>query len=160
MTQDEALHLFEYCDGHLYWRVKPCRRDPIGMKAGYTNVKGYTTLCYKRKRYYAHRIVYLMHYGVLPFEVDHIDGNKVNNRIENLRACTHSQNGYNRTAQTNNKSGVKNVSWSPIRKKWIVFAKIKGKNTNFGGYEDFELAELVATEMRNKYHGAFANHGA
>ncbi len=159
MTYDEAHRLFEYRDGALYWRVKPCRRDPVGMKAGYVDSRGYATVVYKRKRHYLHRVVYLMHNGVLPSEVDHIDGDKTNNRVENLRACTHSQNGQNRFVQSNSKSQVKNVSWSSARKKWVVYASINGKNTNFGGYEDIDLAELVAAEVRSKYHGVFANHG-
>ena len=158
MTFDEAHRVFEYRDGALYWRIKPSRRDPAGMKAGYTSPVGYVAVNYKRKRYYAHRLVYFMHHGFFPSEVDHIDGNKQNNAIENLRACTHSQNGQNKPAQSNNRSGVKNVCWSPQRKKWVVYLKVDNKNTNFGGYEDLELAELVALEARHKYHKEFARH--
>jgi hypothetical protein len=160
IDQKTALELFEYRDGALYWRVKPCRRDPIGMKAGWVDPsRGYSMINYLRKRYYGHRIIYLMHNGYLPKEVDHIDGDKTNNRIENLRTCTHSQNGQNKPAQSNNKSGVKNVVWSEPRKKWVVYLTVDGKNRNFGGFEDLELAALMASEVRDKYHGAFANHG-
>lgn len=117
MNVELAHYLFSYVDGVLYWRVKPCHRDPIGMKAGYVDpLRGYAMISYQRKRYYAHRIIYLMHNGYLPKEIDHIDGDKTNNRVENLRACTHTQNGQNKPAQSNNKSGVKNVVWSEPRK--------------------------------------------
>ena len=82
MDQKTALELFEYRDGALYWRVKPCRRDPIGMKAGaFDASRGYTTVGYQRKRYYIHRLIFLMHNGFMPSEVDHIDGDKSNNRV-------------------------------------------------------------------------------
>ena len=160
MDQKTALELFEYRDGALYWRVKPSRRDPIGMKAGaFDALRGYTTIVCKRKRYYAHRLIFLMHNGFTPSEVDHIDGDKTNNRIENLRPCTHAQNAQNRPAQKNSKSGVKNVVWSNVRKKWVVYVKINGKTTNFGGFEDLELAALMASEVRDKYFKEFARHG-
>lgn len=160
MDQKTALELFEYRDGALYWRVKPCRRDPVGMKAGHLDpARGYVTINYRRKRYYAHRIIYLMHNGYLPPEVDHIDGDKSNNRISNLRACTHAQNGQNKAAQANNKAGVKNVVWDKNRSKWVVYMKVNGKNTNFGGFDDIEMAAFVASELRDKHHGEFARHG-
>jgi hypothetical protein len=160
MNQELAHSLFEYRDGALYWKIKPCRRDPIGLKAGtFDYSRGYTFVSYNRKRYYLHRLIFLMHHRYLPNEVDHIDGNKANNKIENLRACSHSQNGFNKTAQRNSKSGIKNVSWSSVRNKWVVFIKSNNKQKNIGGFEDLELAELVATMAREKYHGVYANHG-
>jgi HNH endonuclease/AP2 domain len=160
ITQEIAHQLFEYRDGELYWKVKPCRRDPIGTKAGhFDSARGYTSINYKKKRYYLHRIIFLMQHGFLPAEVDHIDGNKANNKIENLRVCSHSENGFNKAAQSNSKSGVKNVSWSKVRNKWIVFIKSNNKQKNIGGFDDLELAELVAVMAREKYHGAYANHG-
>ncbi len=160
MNAELAHYLFDYRDGALYWRVKPCRRDPTGMKAGYIDpARGYTAINYKRKRYYAHRIIYLMHNGYLPAEVDHIDGDKTNNRVENLRACTHAQNGQNKSAQANNKSGIKNVVWDKNRAKWVVYMKVDGRNRNFGGFEDLELAAFVASELRDKHHAEFARHG-
>jgi hypothetical protein len=160
ITQEIAHQLFEYRDGALYWKIKPCRRDPIGTKAGHFDLaRGYTSINYQKKRYYLHRIIFLMQHGFLPAEVDHIDGNKANNKIENLRVCSHSENGFNKAAQSNSKSGVKNVSWSKVRNKWIVFIKSNNKQKNIGGFDDLELAELVAVMAREKYHGAYANHG-
>lgn len=160
MDQKTAIDLFEYRDGALYWRVKPCRRDPVGMKAGFFDAaRGYTAICYNRKRYYIHRLIYLIHNGYLPPQVDHIDGDKTNNRIENLRACNHAQNARNKPAQINNTSGVKNVVWDKNRLKWVVYMKVNGKNTNFGGFEDIELAAFVASELRDRHHQEFANHG-
>jgi hypothetical protein len=160
MTQELAHKLFEYKDGELYWKVKSNYRDPVGAKAGYFDAaRGYTIICHERKKHYLHRVVFLMQHGFLPAEIDHIDGNKTNNSIENLRPCSRSQNGCNKSAQANSKSGIKNVSWSKTRNKWIVYVKAGKKQKNIGGFEDLELAELVATMAREKYHKEFANHG-
>ena len=158
MDQKTALELFEYRDGALYWRVKPCRRDPIGMKAGaFDASRGYTTVGYQRKRYYIHRLIFLFHHGYMPLEVDHIDADRHNNKIENLRAATSAQNQRNKSLQRNNTSGHKNVRW--VNGKWAVELKINGKAKYFGRFEDLELAALMASEARDKYHGEFARHG-
>lgn len=160
ITQELAHELFEYRNGELYWKIKSCRRDPIGSKAGYFDLsRGYTTIHYQRKRYYLHRLIFLMHHGFLPVEIDHIDTDRTNNKIENLRVCSRSQNGSNRPAQSNSKSGIKNVSWSKVRNKWTVFIKSNNKQKNIGGFDDLELAELVSIMAREKYHGMYANHG-
>lgn len=157
MTQDEAWRLFEYRDGVLYWRLSVNSRAQTGASAGTLNRqlnRVYVRL--HRKLYLRSRIVFLLHYGWLPDQVDHIDGNRANDRIENLRAATAGENQRNKRRQSNNTSGVKNVRCKA--KKWVVELKVNGAPRYFGRYDDLELAELVAIEARNKHHGAFANH--
>jgi len=93
----------------------------------------------------------------MPLEVDHIDADRHNNQIENLRAATSAQNQRNKPLQRNNTSGHKNVRWA--NGKWAVELKINGKAKYFGRFEDLELAALMASEVRDKYHGEFARHG-
>ena len=96
----------------------------------------------------------------LVLQLDHINGNKSDHRIENLRAATHSTNNFNKVVQSNNKLGMKNISWHHQNNKWWV-QLVQNKKKVFSFFtEDLELAELVAIEARNKYHGEFANHGA
>jgi hypothetical protein len=90
--------------------------------------------------------------------VDHIDGNPSNNRIENLRGATNAQNLQNAKIHQNNTSGIKNVHFDKQKNRWNVQLRIDKKIKHFGLYKDLELAELVATEARNKYHGDFARH--
>lgn len=162
ITQEYLLELFEYSDGHLIWKKKTSTlsRAKIGEKAGYFD-KGcnYYRLKINNKSYLVHRIIYMMHYGNLPDEIDHIDGNTSNNRIENLRTATHSQNLCNQKMPSHNTSGIKGVSWKKPLKKWFVQLKINNKKRHFGYFDDIELAELVSIEARNKYHKEFANHG-
>ena len=158
MTQSDALALFEYRDGVLYWRLSVNPRAPAGAFAGSLNRQlNRVYVRVNRIAYLRSRLVFLMHYGWLPDQVDHIDCNRANDNIENLRAATKGENQRNKRRQFNNSSGAKNVRWHA--KKWVVDLKIDGKSLYLGRYDDLELADLVAMEARNKYHGAFANHG-
>jgi hypothetical protein len=130
----------------------------VYRKVGSANPDGYVNIGYKRRYLSAHRLVFLLHHGYMPEVVDHIDGNPSNNKINNLRAATKSTNAFNRHARIDNKIGIKNVCWSKAHKKWVVNININKKKTQFGYFKDLELAELVATEARNKFHGEFARH--
>ena len=105
-----------------------------------------------------HRLIFLFHYGYLPKIIDHIDGNPLNNDIKNLRESTHIENCQNAKKRTTNTSGCKNVSWHKPANKWAVRLSINQKKVFFGLFEDIELADLVAHEARDLYHGKFARH--
>lgn len=154
-----ALHAFEYRDGVLYWKNPASSRIEIGREIGTKDSKGYLSVRLGYTHHRVHRLIFLMHNGYLPEFIDHIDGDKLNNRIENLRAATKSQNSQNTGMISNNTSGVRNVSWCRPRKKWVVAMKFYGKNRYIGAFEDLELAELVAYEARDKFFGAFGNRG-
>ena len=150
VTQKRLKELFKYVDGQLI------RNEKI---AGSVNKRSYRCVGVDHKIYKAHRLVFMYHHGYLPEQVDHIDGNKLNNSIENLRAANNSVNMMNRGFMKNNTSGSKNVFWCKDYQKWRVAVRINKKLRSFGRFEDLELAELVAVEARNKYHKEFANHG-
>lgn len=159
ITQDYVNQLFEYRDGELFWKIKHSRNILIGKKVGSKTKRGYFQLRIDKKFYLIHRVIFLMHYGHLPEYLDHIDGNPSNNKIENLRAATLTQNQYNKKLNKNNSSGIKGVSWKITLKKWEVRIQIKKIPKIIGYFDDLELAGLVVQEARNKYHGEFANHG-
>jgi len=158
LTQEEAHRLFEYKDGELYW--KNCTSPAVknGSKAGHSNSYGYWRIETKFGSLAAHRVVFLMHHGYMPKVVDHIDGNKLNNKIENLRAATYTENSYNSCISKRNTSGAKNIRWREDQRKWRVQLTVQGKNVNIGQFADFEFAELVAQEARSLFHGQFARH--
>lgn len=159
MEHREAHELFEYRDGNLFWRTKRGQRALAGAKAGTLDKDGYTVVRTNGKTHKVHRLVFLMHHGYLPIEVEHASRDKSDNRIENLRAADRSGNMHNIGLSAANKSGCKNVSWNKRSAKWQTELKLHNKTKYLGMYEDLELADLVAQEARDLYHGRFACHG-
>ena len=156
ITQQRALELFDYRDGGLFWKVKPAKQIAIGAEAGCKNSHGYHVVRVDGILYGAHRVIFLMHNGYLPDYIDHIDGNRLNNRIDNLRQATNVENCYNRDKQSNNKSGFKGVHWKKQINHWVVEIQVNKVKKYLGIYKDLELAALVASEARDLYHGKFA----
>ena len=151
IDQAAVQKVLEDKDGVLHWRK-------TGKRAGTLHHTGYTQVSIKGKSYNAHRLMFLLYHGWLPEVIDHIDGNRSNNSIENLRPATWSQNLQNMKLRPTNKSGCKNVSWCNTKKKWSVQLSVNGCQKNLGRFDDLELADLVAAEARDKYHGPFARH--
>jgi len=120
LTQDYLKFIFDYKDGHLYWKNPKSNRVKIGDKAGNKNINGYFSTKINSKLYKNHRLIFLMHHGYLPKMIDHIDGNPLNNCIENLREATSFENSYNRKTKITNKLNVKNVYWNKEFKKYAV----------------------------------------
>jgi hypothetical protein len=155
LTKEYLHQVFEYKNGGLYWKINK-QAICVGNKAGTIDyLRPYVRITLHGKRYQEHHLVFLMFTGVLPKQIDHINGIKNDNRIENLRLCTNSQNQYN----TKPKNLRKNVSFYKRIGKWQVQLKINQKTLHFGYFEDVELADLVAHEARALYHGKFARHG-
>jgi len=157
-TQEELKSKFDYIDGKLVWKIKT-KRANVGDLAGTLHPNGYMRTGLNGHCHLNHRLIFMWHYGFFPEIVDHIDGNKLNNSIENLRPATQIQNQQNQKIRKENTSGYKNVSLCPQTKKWKVSIKLNGKDIRFGRFDDIELADLVAQEARAKYHGEYArNH--
>jgi hypothetical protein len=160
ITQELLKELFEYQpNGTLTRRKSTSNRVKAGDEAGWNTAGGkYLGICIKGKQHLMHRIIFLYHHGYVPDVIDHIDGNGKNNKIENLRAASFAQNMLNMKGKSSSKSKIKGVYWSESSNKWAVHCRVNKKIKYFGVYKDIELAELVAIEARNKYHGKFANH--
>ena len=158
ILQQRLHELYDYADGNFYWKFDKSYQAKKGQKANRPGSK-YQQLKFDGKTKLFHRMVFLFHKGYLPTTVDHINGDKSDNRIENLRDASYSGNNANRTAPKSNKTGVKNLFWNKYHNKWQVMLSYKGKVMYTKLFEDFELAELVAVEARAKFHGEFANYG-
>jgi hypothetical protein len=160
MNQELVKQLFIYNDGSLYWNTKiPHKPQLNGKKAGVKQINGYISITVKSKKYRAHRLVFLMFYGYFPNVVDHINGIKDDNRIENLREATSQQNQYNAKFKKTSKSKIKGVWWDESSKKWKACIRINGKATTLGRFKDINLAEQCCRIAREKHHGEFAFHG-
>lgn len=156
INKEYLNELFSYSDGKLL-NKKTRGGRLINSEAGYFDKKSnYYRLKINKKSYLLHRIIFLIHHNYLPDYVDHIDGNTKNNKIENLREATHSENLCNQKMPSHNKSGIKGVSWKSKLKKWVVQLKVDGQKKHFGYYFDIQVAKFVADTMRYKYHKKFA----
>jgi hypothetical protein len=155
---NELNQRFELKNGSLHWKTNR-QSSLIGTRAGADHIKGYRQVNYGGKLYLEHQLVWAMYYGYFPQQLDHLDGNKQNNDIKNLRECTNSENQKNTKTRTTSKSGVKNVHWVSRDKKWTVQMYVDGVKRSFGNYYDIDYAKFVATFIRNKYFGEWANHG-
>ena len=155
ISQEYVFSAFDYQDGQLIRKIG--RKGEIGAVAGCIHKgTGYVHIKIKAKPFKAHRLVFLYHNGYLPELIDHIDGNKLNNRIENLREASKQENCQNQKVRLTNSSGVKGVSWHKANKKWVVSVCKNYKSHYCGIFEDKELAELVAMEATNKLHKQFS----
>jgi hypothetical protein len=159
LTRDYVKSILNYDPdtGEFTWKISPKFNVNIGDKAG-GNHNGYCRVSIKNKKYLTHRLAWLYVYGEFPdTHLDHINGDRGDCRISNLRKANYITNGYNRARPKNNTSGIKGVVWDKSANKWKVSIGVNGNKVYIGLFEDIELAELVATEARRKYHGEFAN---
>ena len=156
ITQEYLISAFEYKDGQLIRKIG--RANEIGQIAGYLIPAGYVRLKIKGKNYAAHRIIFFYHNGYLPECVDHINGIKTDNCIENLRAATKSENCMNQKLRNTNKSGIKGLKWQKSNSRWVVAIMKNYKYYYFGCFKDKELAELVAIEATELVHGKFSSY--
>lgn len=154
----DLLHeLFEYVDGTLVRKASTGPRALAGTAAGCLDAR-YVRVEINHKSYRIHRLIFLMHHGYLPKNVDHIDNNSLNNRIENLRGASKSENCWNQGVSLTNTSGYKGVSFSKAAGKWRVQVSQHGKK-HWGGHHDTaEEANEAAMALREKLHGEFARH--
>lgn len=146
LTQDYLLAHFEYCDGILINKTKRNGKSPTGKESGSLCDNRYKTVFICGKRYYTHRLIFMMFHGFMPFEIDHIDRNKLNNKIENLRSVTKSENVANQKLRSDNKSGIRGISWNSKKKKWLVSKQQNNKRKYLGYFDTVEQAQIAVEQ--------------
>ena len=118
-------------------------------KVGCFNSEGYLYIEINRIKYAAHRLAWLYTYSEFPTnQIDHINGIKNDNRIANLRTCTHAEN-----QQT--KRNVKGYSWHKSKKRFIAYIKINKKRLELGSYLNEQDARQAYLDAKKKYHPFF-----
>lgn len=154
------LFSYEKYTGFLFWKSKASIYSPIklGRKVGCINSRGYLLVTVKFKKYQLHRIIWEMHNGPIPkgAMVDHVNGNILDNKIENLRLANGSQNLCNQGLGKRNKSGFKGVCWHKTVKRWVAQICFKGKIKQLGKFKTKEEAYAARVEAEKLYHGEFA----
>lgn len=114
---------------------------------------GYARIVIQKKIYLAHRLAWLYIHGRWPeFQIDHINGNKSDNRLSNLREATQAQNCQNYGAKKTSKSGIKGVFWHKQCRKWTAQIKVGYKAIHLGLFDSLSDAKDARIEAQAKYH--------
>lgn len=150
--------LFAYEDGELYWRVYRRGGTAPGKKAGTVNGNGYKVVGIDYKKYQVHRIIWVLNGNPEDEFIDHINGNKTDNRIENLRAVDMHGNNCNIGLRRDSTSGIKGVSWSKATRKWVGQVWHQHKLYRAGAFDSKEECALAVQELRCRLHREFARH--
>lgn len=144
--QIEAALSYDKETGAFKW-IKPTgRRAKAGDAAGSLWSCGYVAIGVAGQRVLAHRLAWFIETGEWPgFDIDHINGNRQDNRIANLRPASRSQNMANTPKRASNTSGVKGVHWSSRSRRWIARVMKDGKQIHLGTFKDLsDAAEAYA----------------
>lgn len=160
ITQELLRMMFDYReDGNLIRKISVAPNARKGDVAGSLKKTGYVTIKINRISYLSHRLIFLWHHGYLPLEVDHIDRNQLDSRIENLRAADKTDNRRNVGIRSDNKSGVKGVSWDKKRNKWRAQCSVNGTIHHIGIFANLADADFAVRQFRTAHHGNFVSHG-
>jgi hypothetical protein len=138
----QALLDYNPDTGILTWKVSPSTKFKAGMRAGSVGPRGYVKVTIKCRGYQAHRIAWKLFYGHDPEKIiDHIDHDKSNNKIKNLRLATNSENLANQKLSVSSTSGAKGVSFHKCSSKWEAYIAVNGKRKHLGLYTTIKEAK-------------------
>jgi len=166
----ECFH-YEPTTGKLFWKDRP--REHFNSSRGYKNFKlqfagkevtsksrnGYVYPCVDGRLVYAHRVIWKMVHGECPeYQIDHINGIRDDNRLENLRVVSNQENQRNAKRRKDNTSKVVGVSWHNRDEVWCANIKVDGKQINLGNFTD-KIDAIYARYYAEQDYGYHENHG-
>lgn len=149
-------HDYDPLTGQFRSKVATQGRE-AGLILGSIGSHGYLSVVVAKRSYLAHRLAWFYMHAEWPEQIDHIDRNKINNRLANLRACTHAQNNWNKgPVGRATVSGVKGVVWFKERQKWVARIGFNKKRKTLGYFTSLDEAAVAYQEAVTRYHGVFA----
>jgi len=149
---------YEPTSGKFTWLTNRHNHVRVGRVAGGLRKIGYLVINFDRRHYYAHRLAWLFCKGVWPAgSIDHIDGNKANNAIDNLRDVRHQVNMHNtHRANRNNTSGYQGVSAK--RDRWRAIIGLNGKQIALGSFDTPQQAHEAYLRAKKQFHPEAKTH--
>lgn len=152
LSRLRELLKYDPATGVFTWRE---RRGPrvAGAQAGSVkNAKGYRYIRLDGALHFEHRLAWLYETGEWPAEeIDHINGDASDNRIENLREATRGQNAQNLAMSPKNTSGYRGVCWDPVNGKWCAQIHA-GRHVKLGRFDTLEAANSAYLKAKQKLH--------
>lgn len=173
VSPKELANLFEvdFDAGILYWKERSIESFKTKRSATIWNKRfsgkpaltakhkdGYKYGLIHKKSYLAHRVIYAIKHGEWPQYIDHINGKRSDNRIENLRSVTKIENSCNTKIPSTNTSGHIGVSWNARDKIWSAYITLNKKRKSLGNFKNIEDA-IVCRKTNEKLLGFHQNHG-
>lgn len=177
-SQNILLQLLRYepKTGKLYWRKRPVSWFEDGKQTATWNANiwngknagneafvnrlthGHRYASIGKRKFLAHRVIWKMVHDEDANDIDHINGDPSDNRLENLRNVPHIDNGRNMKRRKNNTSGHNGISWSKQHKKWCASIHIEYRKKHVGLFDNIEDA-VAARKAAEAKHGFHENHG-
>ena len=156
----ERLHevlVYNADTGALVW-AKYSRRVQAGSTAGHCDrLSGYIVVWVDGKNYRAHRIAWKLHYGVDPVgEMDHVNGNRSDNRIANLRCCSPAENLWNSKTRRDSSTGYKGVTYQKRSGKFVARIATNKTQKYLGLFEEASMAHEAYRNASKVLHGTFS----
>ncbi len=157
LTQARLKELLYYDPelGWFMWRVTRPHAAPGSVPYRPTRL-GYLLVCVAGRAYSAHRLAWFYVFGTWPRELDHINGLKDDNRIENLRECSRAQNGHNAPLTKSNTSGFKGAYRRTGTDKWMSKIRVDGRLLSLGDFKHPVEAAVAYDIAARKFFGEFA----
>lgn len=158
VTQEYLRRIFTYDqESGVLIRRTGCKGFAAGHRAGSIKGDGYVKIEIGEKRYRAHRLIWLYVHGEFPVPgLDHVDGDRSNNRLPNLRLANSFENGANRLLGANSTSGLKGVSWYRWTNKWVARIRFEGIDQHLGYFEHKDDAGRAYDAAAARLFGEFA----
>jgi hypothetical protein len=158
LTAERVRSLLDYDPdtGMFTWKVYKGGAAKAGSPAGSIRKEGYRAIRIDGNNYYEHRLAWLYMTGEWPaHELDHRDRVGMNNRFNNLRSASTSQNQANRSLKSTNTSGYKGVHWQKSASKWKATLGVGGRLKHLGLFENAEDAHMAYAQAAAEAFGEF-----
>lgn len=155
LTQEFLKNVLDFDPetGNFVWKQRFGKRGIPGRIAGGLDFNGYWVITINKKRHKGHRLAWLYVHGRWPaVAVDHINGDRGDNRMVNLREATNSENQHNRRLQVNNKTGYMGVCWDAKAQRFRAVIRAHGRSRDLGSYACSLEAHRAYLEAKAKLH--------
>lgn len=157
ITQERLRELFDYSDGYFVRKINAGKTGKVGdIVKGSNNPSGYKYIKIDGKNFRYHRVIWVWHYGDIAndLQIDHRNGIRDDNKIENIRVVKQHENQQNRKLNKNNTSGSTGVRWKERLKKWEAAIKHKNKIIYLGSFENKTDAANAYLKAKKELHTA------